>query len=332
MINSSYRDLSWDILRGILILLVVVGHSVQDLQLRTSYDSSLYATIYNAIYLFHMPLFVFVSGYFSYSMTKRTFNETMKIKVKRLVIPWLVWSSFVMLVSLQSLNCNFISIGQATYRIYAHYYWFLPCVFILSLSYYSILNFKKKMKWKILSVMILMIWVLSLIFNSRIPFNYLEYMQISRQAIPFGLGLLYFKYRNALKRSTKTFIFSTAVLGMLLGFYHYGIWQNNYTILEKISNGSMMTIVTFCVLNFFCNKVPDLSLVGKSLCWCGQNSLGIYVVHMFLRIIYKRFQIFNNSVNDFSFVFLAASYLGVSLIIILGVKMVFRQKSYVLGI
>ena len=46
------RDITWDIVRGIGILLVLVGHSGCPIILK------------NFIYLFHMGLFLFVSGLF----------------------------------------------------------------------------------------------------------------------------------------------------------------------------------------------------------------------------------------------------------------------------
>ena len=46
------RNITWDIVRGIGILLVLVGHSGCPIILK------------NFIYLFHMGLFLFVSGLF----------------------------------------------------------------------------------------------------------------------------------------------------------------------------------------------------------------------------------------------------------------------------
>ncbi len=54
------RDSRIDALKGVLILLVVLGHCIgHDTSFRVN------MTAYNYIYLFHMPLFVFMSGYFT---------------------------------------------------------------------------------------------------------------------------------------------------------------------------------------------------------------------------------------------------------------------------
>ena len=56
----SNRIALWDNLKFILITLVVAGHFADQL---TDY-SSIYSSIFLFIYAFHMPLFIFISGYF----------------------------------------------------------------------------------------------------------------------------------------------------------------------------------------------------------------------------------------------------------------------------
>lgn len=58
--EQSPRLMKWDNVRGILILSVVIGHFVQPY-----YDvSRAYRSLWLFIYCFHMPLFIFVAGYF----------------------------------------------------------------------------------------------------------------------------------------------------------------------------------------------------------------------------------------------------------------------------
>ena len=56
------RDLYWDTLKFVLIFFVVYGHTLSGI----SPDGSFNKACYNFIFLFHMPLFVFVSGRFSH--------------------------------------------------------------------------------------------------------------------------------------------------------------------------------------------------------------------------------------------------------------------------
>ena len=52
---AKQRSLYWDTLKGILIILVVFGHC----------GTALGDKLISSIYIFHMPLFVLISGYFS---------------------------------------------------------------------------------------------------------------------------------------------------------------------------------------------------------------------------------------------------------------------------
>ncbi|SKB65176.1 Fucose 4-O-acetylase [Lachnospiraceae bacterium] len=58
--SSRQRDFRMDNIKAILILLVVIGH-LMELYLKTGTVK----TVYKIIYSFHMPLFIFISGYFA---------------------------------------------------------------------------------------------------------------------------------------------------------------------------------------------------------------------------------------------------------------------------
>ena len=56
------RNRMLDSLKGFAIFLVVLGHVIQTVFAPDSYDSNV---IFKIIYSFHMPLFIFISGYLS---------------------------------------------------------------------------------------------------------------------------------------------------------------------------------------------------------------------------------------------------------------------------
>ena len=68
------RDPYMDNLRCLLILLVVVAHFLSKVSSIEEYKH-----LYYFIYLFHMPLFVFVSGYFSKGMMKDGVFQSQKL-------------------------------------------------------------------------------------------------------------------------------------------------------------------------------------------------------------------------------------------------------------
>ena len=60
--SSNQRNYAFDNLKGLLVFLVVFGHLIQFTRGKAE---PIVGYTYTGIYLFHMPLFVFISGYFS---------------------------------------------------------------------------------------------------------------------------------------------------------------------------------------------------------------------------------------------------------------------------
>ena len=73
-LSGNKRSLYWDNIKGFLILLVVFAHILYQLKGNSGYIN---ATV-DYIYMFHMPAFVFVSGYFGKSDRSRNFRNIFK--------------------------------------------------------------------------------------------------------------------------------------------------------------------------------------------------------------------------------------------------------------
>lgn len=89
------RIIFLDIAKAICIILVVVGHYMPD-------NSPMWYVMLNkVIYTFHMPLFMFVSGYV-YIATKKdiSYGSFLMKKVKRLMIPYFTTSVIVITIKL----------------------------------------------------------------------------------------------------------------------------------------------------------------------------------------------------------------------------------------
>ncbi len=85
--NTNQRDVTIDMLKGITIILVVLGHVIQVIYAPDSYDEN---WIFKIIYSFHMPLFIFISGYltgFKRELTVKWLGN----RALRLAVPFVVW-------------------------------------------------------------------------------------------------------------------------------------------------------------------------------------------------------------------------------------------------
>lgn len=81
-----YR-ISWaDALKGFLMILVVLGHSIQAVVQDGCYNNHLW----NLIYSFHMPAFIAVSGYLAYGKTRVEGGAILR-RAKQLLVPYFLW-------------------------------------------------------------------------------------------------------------------------------------------------------------------------------------------------------------------------------------------------
>ncbi len=116
--RSSY----WDNIKGLLILLVVFGHLIAELQGRSG---SIDATV-NYIYLFHMPAFVFVSGYFGKGEKARSFE-----KIIKLVFLFFIFNSITVFAQ-----------GYTAYLEPIYSYWYLIALIVWRLTAHHISKFR----------------------------------------------------------------------------------------------------------------------------------------------------------------------------------------------
>lgn len=101
--EESARNYLFDNLKAVMLFLVAIGHILDPLIVE---QTSLYRYLMQYIYLFHMPMFAFITGYFSKDVEKAKNHA-----VKKALIPYLFWQSLYLLTAL-----IFIRLGLATYN------------------------------------------------------------------------------------------------------------------------------------------------------------------------------------------------------------------------
>jgi len=69
--SNKKRDITLDGLKFIMIFLVTLGHAIEP----TRYTMEESGMLYSAIYAFHMPMFIILSGYFSKSQNLQKINQ-----------------------------------------------------------------------------------------------------------------------------------------------------------------------------------------------------------------------------------------------------------------
>ena len=88
-----------NVLKGFAIILVVYGHVIQRTMVVAGQDFFSHP-VFKIIYTFHLPLFVFISGYLlAFSLQRRTLRAVFLTRCKSLLIPFVIWSILDLLIN-----------------------------------------------------------------------------------------------------------------------------------------------------------------------------------------------------------------------------------------
>ncbi|WP_018464790.1 acyltransferase family protein [Segatella paludivivens] len=197
------NKIAWlSVLQGWAMLLVVLGHIDLNNEI-VDPEHPFVNLIHSTIYGFHMPLFMFISGYLFY-ITKinkeKLYGTTILAKFKRLYIPMIFFTCVALLpkVILPTLMKHPADISWSYFvDVFILYktnplseMWFVVSLFILMLLYpiYKSANHNKVLEYIILVVSI----ILSV---SNIQCKYFQLGQVSYMLFYFYSGILVSKYK-----------------------------------------------------------------------------------------------------------------------------------------
>lgn len=118
------RDSYFDVVKGVAILLVIIGHSIQYGNGEAFFTNNLFYNniLYKVIYSFHMPLFMLISGYFFYfSNNKYNTIHLIGNKVRTILIPIISFSFLYFLLTKFSLSDGImLSIRRFVWTLPSH--------------------------------------------------------------------------------------------------------------------------------------------------------------------------------------------------------------------
>ncbi len=123
-----------DFTKGILIFLVIYGHCIEMGSGSFVYrNSSIYYEdiVHRAIYCFHMPLFMMISGFlFFNSYTKYDLKDLIRRKIGRIILPMLSWSLLFAIYKIITAKPDIRSTLVIFGRTFFHSLWFLWAIII----------------------------------------------------------------------------------------------------------------------------------------------------------------------------------------------------------
>ena len=309
----SNRIALWDNLKFILITLVVAGHFADQL---TDY-SSIYSSIYLFIYAFHMPLFIFISGYFHSDR-----NTTKKV---------LFYTSLGFLYKIVSFLIDRLNgDSQYIFNLLADsgLAWFM---FVLAIYTFVLFLLKDQNKKFILIGSIILACFAG--YDKSIG----DFLYLSRAIIffPFyilgtmmkSFDILEFKRKYPLLKVFSLLIFVTWVIlcitkvDTLYGLRYMFSGRQPFPD-GIISFGPIVRLACYII-----SAVLGISLIllttSKKIKWIsdfGKNTINVYFWHLNLFYIFKSFIDFNSIYSSFSFGFIVYTIATITVTVILSTK------------
>ena len=219
IILQTDKVVEYDIVRALLMILVVLGHCTyyqistnyggayyQDLMLQAGVNDTLIHRITSwvtgAIYTFHMPLFMALSGaVFSLQLSKGKYGELMlfiKNKFRRLLLPFLLTALFVSIPlkywsgyweKSDSLIWDIV-IGQLLLQGNTHL-WFLPTLFCEMLIFWVLHRYTNWLSNKAI-YMVVILSLMHLLIKSPLGI----FTGVVKFGIWFYVGMLFNEYRQ----------------------------------------------------------------------------------------------------------------------------------------
>lgn len=291
-INNKKENKTFLLLSVFGIIFVVLGHC-----------GNIYAFFNNVFpyYSFHMPLFAFISGYF---FKDRKIMEFLKIKTKKLIIPYFIWNVIYGIIINILKFFNLINYGKefSLFNIFvAPFYgtsnqfifnvaaWFVISIFFVQLIYYFINKIISKLKINtgilvtIISIIIAYV-ELKLVEQGH---NYGIYYLLTRVSflLPFyAIGQVYKKFEKYdIKISNITYFVSIILIQcVLLQKYKltYNLnlltFKNNFLVYLM---GSMTGILFWLrISRILSNFIGEDKIIN----YIGNNTYTIMMHHVFI--------------------------------------------------
>ena len=303
------RNYSLDIFKGILIFLVVFGHFLLPVKER---KYALFNKLFFFIYSFHMPAFIFLSGYFYYNSWKRKgtkLKSVIPLIMLFLMMKILLHISDMLFYGDRNIIPDFLHESSTP--------WYISALIFFRLSLYPLELFlklnKKKLTYDAVTIYVTVLTVFFTFFSMlnmnwqvRID-DFLSLDRVVSFAPYFYIGILYKKYSSV----SKTSIFEEinmrffgigafCVLGFLVFFKYirfytlifYGPWgyriaeRNILPIFKGVLNPLRIIYMLYALsTSYFIFVVTSLkkNFLTNILKRFGVYSLPIFAFHRIIR-------------------------------------------------
>lgn len=297
-----------DLLKYIAMFYVVITHVVQ--RVISGGASTLF---FNILYTAHMPLFMFVSGYFIKRSDK--FYDLIKYIFKMFmyyIVPSIVFT-LITVISLPRYNNHDVLYWFKEFFLRTDsFYWYgivaliinslLAISYFISIKILKIKDFKSNLYQVLITLGIMGVLMLPIIFVQQSEYKAVLSINLLVRYIPLViLGYLFKEFGKYIKTDNKLLIFESIAIIPLFIVYYYIL--NKYRVIYEYSDVKMlihMQIMELCIvfIYYVLSKWLCKLTFFKDLSKYGKYSYALYLVHVYIiRLITP----FVSKVPDLSF-------------------------------
>lgn len=298
--EKATRNEQIDALKGVAILLVVLGHTIQcGGGERYIADQMFFENIwFKGIYAFHMPLFMLISGYlFGFSASRHSLWHNLKNRFTSLFVPILTWNIPIFLVHL--IRWGDYSIGAIVrmfLRTVVISMWFLWAILLCSLIVLAVRYLFRDHVLAYLAVFAVTFFLPDVGDTANYKFMY-PFFVIGYLYNCYGANAKCLPKLLKIPRGLCLAVGGTLFL-VLLAFYNRDcfIYTSGYYIFSggtplkqlgmDLYRFAIGLVGCLCTVDLVCGIHEKLPLwVRKALSVLGRNSLGIYAISSFVFMI-----------------------------------------------
>ncbi|HIY48208.1 MAG TPA: acyltransferase family protein [Candidatus Barnesiella excrementavium] len=272
-VTVKQRDKSIDIAKGIGIILVVYGH--------------LACPIKEEIYLFHMPLFFLLSGYF-FSI-KESLRDFLVKKTKALLLPFCLFYALSFIYSyfygahdnLKDFVYSFKSFTDVDGPL-----WFLLSLYEIFIICFIVEKYLHSSIWKfVIAILITLLGYLMAMKKIFIPFCYLSQAFLGYAFFYFGFQIK--RYGVLLHKSWSKYIVVLSIIFYGIGIVRHVLTEIRWLIIDHTYILFFLPALGGSLLVIYISRYLQDKRYARWLAYLGKNSLLIMCVHMpLVRLVY----------------------------------------------
>lgn len=335
---EKIRNYKMDYIKGISIFLVVWGHIVQHFY--GGFDGDFYGNIvYKVIYTFHMPLFMFISGYFfKPSLDKRSFWEILYLKFLQLGVPIIIWTIFYYIENLLYTGASFSP--RELFRLFFRRLWFLSALFMLIVLISIVWQFWKKYSTGFILTCVILSFLILIVPDELFSAVYLKFMY------PYFIaGILTNAFQDKLREwKTPFYLLGTVIFLLLLpGFQdNYYVYTSGMYLPFGGDLEGQLFIIYYRYIIGFAGIITIMGILSflysleynKFFIQLGNYTLGIYIVHIFFLNYFGRWDIGKYfPMNEWVYNLLFTPAVSILLTLIcVGIILLINKNKYLKGI